>query len=83
VVVITEIYGAGEVKIANLSGQVLADQIAEHHPRVYFEPDLLSLPQFLTRLLRTGDLLLFLSAGNLNQVISPTMEQLRQCSIIL
>ncbi len=81
VVVISEIYGAGEVPIANLSGQVLADKIAQHHPKVYFQPDVSSLPQFLCQLLRSGDLVLFLSAGNLNQVISPTMEQLRQCAI--
>jgi UDP-N-acetylmuramate--alanine ligase len=79
VVVITEIYGAGEIKIANLSGQLLADKIAEHHPKVYFQPDLSSLGQFLCQLLRAGDLVVFLSAGNLNQVISPTMERLRQC----
>jgi len=81
VVVITEIYGAGEVPISNISGQVLAEKIARHHPQVYFQPDLSSLPELLCQLLQPGDMVLFLSAGNLNQVISPTMEQLRQCAI--
>jgi UDP-N-acetylmuramate--alanine ligase len=79
VVVITEIYGAGESNLTDLSGQLLAEQVAQYHPKVYFEGALLNLPQFLCPLLRPGDLVLFLSAGNLNQVINSTLAQLRQC----
>jgi len=79
VVVITEIYGAGESNLTELSGQLLAEQVAQYHPKVYFEGALLNLPQFLCPLLRPGDLVLFLSAGNLNQVINSTLAQLRQC----
>ncbi len=81
VVVVTEIYGAGESPLHHLSGQLVAEQIAQHHPQVHFEAALSNLPPLLCQLLQRGDLVLFLSAGNLNQVITPTLEQLRQCSL--
>jgi UDP-N-acetylmuramate--alanine ligase len=69
VVVITDIYSAGERKLGNLDGKTVADAIAAHHPRVIYQPTLESLERFLPELLQSGDLALFLGAGNLNQII--------------
>ncbi len=72
-VVITDIYGASESNPHQLSGQVVADAIRENHEKVYYQPSLSELPEFLAEILETGDLTLFLGAGNLNQKIPETI----------
>jgi UDP-N-acetylmuramate--alanine ligase len=74
-VVITDIYSAGETNTHNINGQQLADLIALNHPQAYYQPTLNSLPQFLRQqILQPGDLVMFLGAGNLNQYIPKTIE---------
>jgi UDP-N-acetylmuramate--alanine ligase len=68
--VITDIYGAGEKNIDNLTGETLQQAIAQHQGNVHYQQDLQSLPEWLTPQLQNGDLVLFLGAGNLNQVIA-------------
>ncbi|MFM2431344.1 MAG: hypothetical protein RLZZ511_2557 [Cyanobacteriota bacterium] len=69
VVVISDIYSAGEANPGNITGQHLADKIAEHQPTVYYQPTLEAIQDFLNQTLQPGDLAIFLGAGNLNQVI--------------
>ena len=70
VVVVTDIYSAGEKKINGISGEKLAEAMTNNHPQVYYHSSLASLGDFLCReILRSGDLALFLGAGNLNQTI--------------
>lgn len=68
-VVLTDIYSAGEKNLGQISGIQLAQTIAAHHPQVNYQPTLGSVCQFLIETLRPGDIALFLGAGNLNQVI--------------
>jgi UDP-N-acetylmuramate--alanine ligase len=75
VVVVTDIYSAGETNTYSINGQQLADLIAFNRPQTYYQPDLNSLPQFLRQqILQPGDLVMFLGAGNLNQYIAKTIE---------
>ena len=70
VVVITNIYSAGEKNTFNISGSDLAKAIAEYHHDVYYYPEVNSIEQFLKdEILKPGDLAMFLGAGNLNQAI--------------
>ncbi|ACK70644.1 UDP-N-acetylmuramate/alanine ligase [Gloeothece citriformis PCC 7424] len=69
VVIVTDIYSAGEVNIGQISGQQVADAISRHHQQVFYHPSLKSLGSFLSQILEPGDLALFLGAGNLNQII--------------
>jgi UDP-N-acetylmuramate--alanine ligase len=48
--------------------------IAAPEERVYYQPTLASVSDFLTQILRPGDLALFLGAGNLNQIIPQVMD---------
>ncbi|HLO51002.1 MAG TPA: UDP-N-acetylmuramate--L-alanine ligase [Kamptonema sp.] len=73
IVVISEIYSAGEPNLGQISGEKLAALIAEHHQRVYYQPTLPSMSKFLTEILQPGDLALFLGAGNLNQIMPEVM----------
>lgn len=69
-VIVTDIYSAGETRIDGISGENLAAEIAKHRDRVYYHGELVSLDRFLQdKILRPGDLAMFLGAGNLNQII--------------
>ncbi|MCG6136582.1 MAG: UDP-N-acetylmuramate--L-alanine ligase [Nostoc sp. LLA-1] len=68
-VVLTDIYSAGEPNLGQISGEQLAAEIAKQHPQVLYQPNLSLMSEFLLQTLRPGDLALFLGAGNLNQVI--------------
>ncbi|TVQ58789.1 MAG: UDP-N-acetylmuramate--L-alanine ligase, partial [Spirulina sp. DLM2.Bin59] len=69
VVIITDIYSAGEPPQGGITGEALAAAIAQHHPQVMYQSTLPELTNFLRNFLSPGDFALFLGAGNLNQVI--------------
>lgn len=73
-VVATDIYSAGEPNIDNINGQLLVDTIATHHPQVVYRPTLTDVAQFLKQTLVSGDLVLFLGAGNLNRIIPELLD---------
>jgi UDP-N-acetylmuramate--alanine ligase len=68
-VVITDIYSAGEADTGLISGEKLVAEIAKHHPNVRYQPTLDAVSQFLNQNLVPTDICLFLGAGNLNQII--------------
>lgn len=68
-VVITDIYSAGEVNSSAITGQQVAQLVQAHHPQVVYQPSLPAVTTYLSQTLTAGDLVLFLGAGNLNQVI--------------
>jgi UDP-N-acetylmuramate--alanine ligase len=68
-VIVTDIYSAGEVNFQQMSGQQVADAIARHHDKVFYHPTLKTLSGWLREILQPGDWALFLGAGNLNQTI--------------
>ncbi|TVU53290.1 MAG: UDP-N-acetylmuramate--L-alanine ligase [Arthrospira sp. PLM2.Bin9] len=72
-VMLTEIYSAGEANPGRINGQQLAARIAENHPHVDYQPSLDAVKTRLFQLLKPGDLVLFLGAGNLNRVIPEVM----------
>ncbi|MEH2376397.1 UDP-N-acetylmuramate--L-alanine ligase [Nostoc sp.] len=77
-VVLTDIYSAGEPNLGQISGEHLAGEIAKQHSQVVYRPTLPSVCEFLVQTLRPGDLALFLGAGNLNQVIPEVMATLSE-----
>ncbi len=82
-VVVTDIYGAGETSDGRITGAEVVAAIANGHPDVHYQPTLTDVRDFLVKHLRSGDLAMFLGAGNLNQIIAPTMgaiaEDRAQC----
>ncbi|BAY38355.1 UDP-N-acetylmuramate--L-alanine ligase [Nostoc sp. NIES-2111] len=68
-VVLTDIYSAGEPNLGQISGEKLAEEIAQQHPQVVYQPTISTVCEYLIKTLRPGDLALFLGAGNLNQAI--------------
>ena len=74
VVIITDIYSAGEKNLTNITGEDLAQAIRKHHPQIFYQPSLADVLNFLPTILKTGDLTLFLGAGNLNQIITDVLK---------
>ena len=78
VLVMTEVYAAGEARIEGASGERLADAIRKHgHHRVTFEPDKQKLPEVLERIVKPGDMVIALGAGDVNQCLKALAERLR------
>ncbi len=76
-VVITDIYSAGEPNLEGMTGDKLREAIATHHQQVYYKP-MASVTEFLIENLQPGDCALFLGAGNLNQIIPQVMDFYKQ-----
>lgn len=68
IVIITDIYSAGEKNQEGIYGQDVAEKIKNYHGEVYYHP-FDTLTEFLADFLEPEDLTLFLGAGNLNQTI--------------
>ncbi len=67
--VMTDIYSAGEMNTGTITGSQVAQLVQAHHPHVVYQPSLAAVTAYLSQTLTAGDLVLFLGAGNLNQVI--------------
>ena len=65
VVIVTEIYASRE-KLQDYSSELIASQI--HHPDVHFIASLSDVTAYLLRELKSGDVVLVLSAGDANQI---------------
>ena len=80
-VVLTDIYSAGEPDLGQVSGEDLATAISKHNPQVVYQPTLPLVSEFLLQNLRPGDLALFLGAGNLNQAIPELITTMSEPAI--
>lgn len=65
---LTEIYAAHETPIPGVSGQALAEMVAARGGQPVYEPSLDILRRRLTEELRSGDVVLFLGAGEITRV---------------
>jgi UDP-N-acetylmuramate--alanine ligase len=75
--VLTEIYAAGEPKLPGVEAAALADAIrARGHQGVRFVPDLERVPAELVPELRSGDLVLTLGAGSVSKLGPRILERL-------
>ncbi len=72
-VFLADIYSAGEANTFGISGQQVADMVAQHHPDVIYGSTLDEIQSLLEQHLKPGDLVLFMGAGNLNQIIPQVM----------
>jgi UDP-N-acetylmuramate-alanine ligase len=68
-VFITEIYAASEPAMAGVTGESVADAIrADKHPKVHYEPTLGRLRAAVNSVLKPGDLVITLGAGDIHRV---------------
>ncbi|MGI9016366.1 MAG: UDP-N-acetylmuramate--L-alanine ligase [Euzebya sp.] len=65
VVIITDIYTAGEAPIPGVTGAVVAEAAAQTGAEVRYVPDQADLPALLAQMAREGDLILTMGAGDI------------------
>lgn len=70
VLVVTDVYGAGEAPRPGVTGKLIVDAVLEAHPeqRLAYLPGRADLVPYLRRILRPGDLCLTLGAGDLTSL---------------
>jgi UDP-N-acetylmuramate--alanine ligase len=75
--ILTEIYPAGEPPIEGISGQILYEQIKQHgHKDVHFVTDPEGIVERLLSLVRPGDIVLTLGAGDVWKIGKTVLERL-------
>jgi UDP-N-acetylmuramate--alanine ligase len=78
ILLVTDIYAAGEKPIAGINSERLARAIAEHgHGAVRYVPDRAELAAELAHLARPGDVVIALGAGDVNKVLAPVAADIR------
>jgi len=67
-VLITEVYGAGEMPQPGVNGKLIVDAICEarYHPDVYYIPQRDDIPRVLREVSEKGDVVLTLGAGDIS-----------------
>ena len=77
VLVLTEVYPAGEPPIPGVDGRALFEEVRKFgHKRVFYEADMRNIPALLTTILAPDDLLLVLGAGPINRIIPDIIASL-------
>ena len=68
-VLVTEVYGAGEMPQPGVNGKLIVDAICEarNHPDVYYIPQQDDIPRVLRDVSERGDLVLTLGAGDISR----------------
>ncbi len=76
VLVLTDVYAAGEQPVPGVTGKLLVEAVLDTHPRqrVVWIPDRGGLAEFLAHELRSGDLCLTLGAGNITDLPDEILE---------
>lgn len=77
IVIITDIYSAGESPIEGVSGERLAQKIKEKRDNVFFIDNIDGIKNFVLNILKTGDVIITLGAGN----ITTLSEILTNCML--
>jgi UDP-N-acetylmuramate--alanine ligase len=75
-VLVTEVYGAGEMPQPGVNGKLIVDAICETrgHPEVYYIPQQDAIPGVLQNVSRRGDLVLTLGAGDISKAGEDLLE---------
>lgn len=77
VLVLTDVYPAGEEPIPGVNGEALFEEVRQFgHKRVFYEADMRKVPALLKTILAPNDILLVLGAGNINRIIPDIIASL-------
>jgi UDP-N-acetylmuramate--alanine ligase len=81
VLIVTEIYPAGETPIPGINGRALYEAVRQFgHKNVHFEANLKKVPALVKRLARPGDIILAQGAGNITRIVSEIIAGLEEKS---
>jgi UDP-N-acetylmuramate--alanine ligase len=75
ILILTEIFPAGEQPIEGIDGYRLYEEIEKYgHKNVYYEKDLFKIPLLLKKIIKPGDLIITMGAGNIYQILPEIIE---------
>jgi UDP-N-acetylmuramate--alanine ligase len=77
-ILVTEVYGAGEMPQPGVNGKLIVDAICEtrDHPEVYYIPQQDDIPRVLRDVSESGDVVLTLGAGDISRAGEELLELL-------
>ncbi len=80
VVIITDIYSAGELPIPGITGELISSLVQSEFPdkEVYYQPQRHRVASFVQALLKQGDICLTLGAGDLTLLYGEMSEELEK-----
>lgn len=79
VLVVTDVYSAGEEPIEGATAEAIAQGVLEHgHKDVTYCGDLTAAADYVAEITEPGDMIVTLGAGNVNQVCKLVADRLRQ-----
>jgi UDP-N-acetylmuramate--alanine ligase len=77
VLILTEIYAAGEKPVKGVSGKALFEEIQQYgHKCIYFEPDLQKIPELVSDLAEPQDIIIVMGAGSIYKSIPNIIAKL-------
>ncbi|MBN1222165.1 MAG: UDP-N-acetylmuramate--L-alanine ligase [Candidatus Aminicenantes bacterium] len=77
VLILTEIYAAGEKPIEGVTGKALYEEIQQFgHKCIYFESDLKKIPALVSKLAKQRDIILVMGAGSIYKSIPDIIKRL-------
>jgi UDP-N-acetylmuramate--alanine ligase len=77
VLILTEVYAAGEKPIKGVSGKRLFEEIQQYgHKNIFFEPDLLKIPDLVSDLAEPQDIIIVMGAGSIYKAIPDIIAKL-------
>ncbi|WP_094605642.1 UDP-N-acetylmuramate--L-alanine ligase [Sporomusa silvacetica DSM 10669] len=79
--ILTDIYSAGEQPIPGVSGETIKNEIElQTNQRVTYVPDKGKIARYLTEIVEPGDLVMTMGAGNIYQIGEELVEKLTQAN---
>jgi UDP-N-acetylmuramate--alanine ligase len=79
VLIVTEIYPAGEDPIPGATGEALFEEIRQFgHKHASFEADTRKIPALLAKIVGPNDMIIILGAGNINRIIPDVIARLEE-----
>lgn len=80
IVIVTDVYAAGETPIAGISGETIVDEIKKHkNPKdVVYIPKKQQVSEYLMEIAREGDIVLTMGAGDINVIGKEVYSRLRE-----
>jgi len=77
-IILTEIYPAGEDKINRINGRILYEEFVDYgYNDIDYIEKLNDIPEFLSKIVKKGDLVIFQGAGNIRDLIPDFVRRIR------
>lgn len=79
VCVLTDVYPAREEPIEGVSGELIADSAKKFgHKGVHYVPDKKQIPEYLMKLVKSGDMVIFMGAGDITKICGEFINKLSE-----